>query len=141
MTKIYTDGSCLNLKYGGWCAIILVGGDEIIVSGCEMNTTNNRMELRAVIEGIKASMKEEIEIISDSTYVVNGINSWLDNWIKKKYKGVKNKDMWKEIEKLKNKHKIKAKWIKSHDGEEFNEKCDEIAKNEAENLRKYVERR
>jgi ribonuclease HI len=134
---IFSDGSSLgNPGAGGYCAILRYNNREKIVRGGEKETTNNRMELKAVIEALKA-LKEpcEIELISDSTYVVKGINEWLSNWIKKDFKGVKNPDLWKEFVLLAKNHKIKAVWVKAHNGHIENEKCDRIAKEEAEKLK------
>lgn len=130
---IYTDGCSLgNPGPGGWCAIAIYKGVEKIFSGNEELTTNNKMELKAVIEALKA-LKEpcEVKIVTDSTYVANGINNWLQNWVKKDFNGVKNDELWREYLELSKIHKIKATWIKSHAGEPYNERCDKIAKSEA----------
>jgi len=135
--EIFTDGSCLgNPGSGGWCAILRYKGNEKILSGGEKNTTNNRMELTAVIEALKA-LKEpcEIELYSDSTYVLKGLNEWLDNWIKKDFKKVKNVDLWKKYVEVSKPHKIHINWVKGHSGHTENEICDKIAKEEAEKLR------
>jgi ribonuclease HI len=91
------------------------------------------MELMAVVEALK-SLKNpyEIEIISDSQYVCKSINEWLAGWIKKNFKGVKNLELWKEYIEISKKHKIKATWVKAHDGHPENEECDRISKQEAE---------
>ena len=135
---IYTDGSCLgNPGPGGYCAIIERELDNEIqrkvVKGGNAFTTNNKMELTAVIEALK-SLKNpyEIEIISDSQYVCRSINEWLDGWIKKSFKDVKNLELWKEYIELSKKHKIKATWVKAHDGHPENEECDRISKQEAQ---------
>lgn len=95
-------------------------------------TTNNRMELRGVIEGLKA-LKEpcSVEIISDSTYVVKGINEWLSGWQKRHFRNVKNVDLWKEYAQISKPHRIKAVWVEGHRGHVENELCDKIAKEEA----------
>jgi len=131
--EIFTDGSSLgNPGAGGWCAILRYKNHEKILKGGEKHTTNNRMELRAVIEALK-SLKEpcEIELFSDSTYVLKGINEWLDGWIKKNFKNVKNVDLWKEFIEVKNSHNIHINWIKGHSGHRENEICDKIAREEA----------
>jgi len=136
--SLFCDGSSLgNPGNGGYCAILKFKGNEKIVKGSRANATNNQMELLAVIEGLKA-LKEpcEIEITSDSTYVVKGINEWLKNWQKKNFVKVKNPDMWKEYVKVAKKHKIKATWVKGHNGHKENEICDTLAREEAENLKK-----
>ncbi len=137
---IYTDGSSLgNPGAGGYCAIISYGEHEVIVKGSEKNTTNNRMELLAVIEGVKA-LKEscEIAVISDSTYVVKGINEWLSNWIKKSFRDVKNPDLWKMYLEVSKNHKVKCTWVKAHAGHHFNERCDQLAKSEAEKVKALI---
>ena len=135
--EIFTDGSCLgNPGEGGWCAILRYKDNEKILKGGEKNTTNNRMELTAVIEALKA-LKEpcEIELYSDSTYVLKGLNEWLYNWIKRDFKKVKNVDLWKKYIEVSKAHKIHINWIKGHSGHTENEICDKIAKEEAGKLR------
>jgi ribonuclease HI len=133
---LFSDGSSLgNPGFGGYCAILRYKNSEKIISGNEPNTTNNRMELKAVIEGIKA-LKEpcEIEIISDSSYVTKGIAQWLETWILKDFDKIKNPDLWREYARVAKKHKIKTVWVKGHNGHAENEKCDKIAKEEAKKL-------
>ena len=134
---LYSDGSSLgNPGFGGYCSILKYGDHQKIIKGANANVTNNQMELKAVIEGLKA-LKEpcEVTIVSDSNYVVKAINEWLKNWIKKNFKGVKNIDMWKEFLEVSKQHKIKAMWVKGHDGHKENELCDTIAKDEATRLK------
>ena len=131
--EIFTDGSSLgNPGPGGWCAILRYKNYEKVICGGENNTTNNRMELKAVIEALKI-LKEpcEINLYSDSTYVLKGLSEWIDNWIKKDFKKVKNEDLWREFSKYSKYHKIRVNWIKGHSGHRENEKCDKIAKEEA----------
>jgi len=131
--EIYTDGSSLgNPGPGGWCAILKYKNNQKIIKGGENLTTNNKMELKAVIEALKA-LKEpcEINLYSDSTYVLKGINEWINNWIKKEFKNVKNKELWQEFLNVKQNHKIYTNWIKAHSGHKENEICDKIAKEEA----------
>lgn len=131
---LFSDGSCLNNPgNGGYGTILRYNNKEKIISGGEEFTTNNRMELRGVIEGLKA-LKQGcfVEIVSDSSYVVKGINEWLKNWIKKDFKNVKNQDLWHEYIKVSKLHKVRATWIKGHAGHEENERCDKIAREEAQ---------
>lgn len=131
--KIYCDGSSLgNPGPGGWCSILVYKDKEKIISGGEKYTTNNRMELTSVIEALKI-LKEKckIEIISDSQYVVTGINTWLKGWIDRNFKNVKNPELWKEYISLSEGNDITAIWVKGHSGHSYNEKCDSIAKQEA----------
>jgi ribonuclease HI len=131
--KIFTDGSCLgNPGAGGWCAILRYKNKEKILKGAQKETTNNRMELIAVISALKA-LKEpcEIELFSDSIYVLKGLSEWLNKWIEKDFKKVKNVDLWKEYIDISKQHKINVNWIKGHSGHTENEICDKIAKEEA----------
>lgn len=135
---LFSDGSSLgNPGYGGFGTILRYKNTEKIISGAEELTTNNRMELKAVIEGLKA-LKEPcfVEIFSDSTYVVKGINEWLEIWEKRDFAKVKNVDLWKEYIHFSKAHQIKATWVKGHSGHKENEKCDLIAKEQALSLRK-----
>ncbi len=130
---LFSDGSSLgNPGPGGYCAILRYKDRERIVKGGESRTTNNRMELKAVIEGLKA-LKEpcEVEVYSDSNYVVKALNEWLENWIAKDFKNVKNRDLWQEYLRVSKPHKIMAYWVKAHSGHKENEICDKIAKEEA----------
>ncbi len=135
---LFSDGSSLgNPGPGGFGTIIRYNEHEKIVSGGETHTTNNRMELRGVIEGIKA-LKEpcEIDVISDSSYVVNAINKWLTGWVKKNFKKVKNPDLWQEYLEVSKPHNITGFWVKGHAGHEENERCDKIARDIAEQFKK-----
>lgn len=136
--NLYSDGSSLgNPGAGGYASIIKYGEHQKEISGGKQETTNNQMELLAVIEGLKA-LKEAciVEIFSDSKYVVNGINLWLANWLKNGFKtanktAIKNQDLWQEYLKISKQHKIKANWVKGHAGHIENERCDELARSEA----------
>ncbi len=140
--NLYSDGSSLgNPGPGGWGTILEYNGKERELSGPEENTTNNKMELRGVIEGLKA-LKEPciVNITSDSTYVVKGINEWLNSWIKNNWrtstkKPVKNVELWQEYVEVSKIHKINATWVKGHAGHEHNERCDILARTEAEKLK------
>ncbi len=139
---IYSDGSSLgNPGPGGWGTILEFNGHTKELCGGELNTTNNKMELKGAIEGLKA-LKEpcEVKIISDSKYVVQGINEWLKNWIKNNWKTaakkpVKNIELWQEYIENSKQHNITAVWVKGHAGHEQNERCDILARTEAEKLR------
>ena len=134
---LFSDGSALgNPGPGGYGVILRYGDKEREISGSEIHTTNNRMELLAVIEGLRAlSEKCEVDVISDSSYVVKGINEWLVNWIKKEFKKVKNPDLWKEYIEVSEGHKINAIWVRGHDGHEENERCDKLARDEAQMMK------
>jgi ribonuclease HI len=134
---LYCDGSSLgNPGAGGWGVILDYRDRQESFSGGERDVTNNRMELRAVIEGLK-HLKEpcRVQVVTDSTYVANGINLWLKGWVEKSFKGVKNVDLWKEYLRVSRKHIISAKWIRGHSGHRENELCDRMAKREASNIK------
>ena len=142
MLKIWTDGSCLgNPGPGGWAFVATDGIHTAYKSGGENNTTNNRMELMAVLRAVRAAHRHsEIEIHTDSQYVKNGMTTWLKNWKRNNWrtadkKPVKNQDLWQELDQAAQNIKIHWVWVKGHAGEEFNEKCDELAREAAASLR------
>ena len=132
--NIYTDGACRgNPGIGGWGVYIeygetikeLYGGDEL--------TTNNKMELTAAIKGLEAlNTKCQVNLITDSKYVMDGINGWINGWKKNNWKNsqkkdVKNKDLWIQLDKLNSYHDVKWSWVKGHSGHFQNEKADQLA--------------
>mgnify|MGYP001261053675 FL=1 len=134
MIKIYTDGACKgNPGVGGWGAIIMQDEKNIELFGGENETTNNRMELMAVIMALKEiSSNLELTIYTDSTYVQKGISDWIKNWKVNNWrssskKPVKNKDLWIELDEAVGSRKINWEWVKGHAGNEGNEKADELA--------------
>ena len=132
--SLFSDGSALgNPGPGGYGTILRYNGHERIISGGEVHTTNNRMELLGVVEGLRA-LKEpcEVEVISDSSYVVKGINEWLHGWVRRNFTKVKNPDLWRAYLEAAAPHRIRAIWVRGHNGHDENERCDEIAKAEAE---------
>lgn len=138
---IYTDGSCINNPgKGGYAALLLYESNktvEKVIYGYEKHTTNNRMELMAAIEGLKAlKMPCQVTLISDSRYVVNGMSLWIDNWQKNNFtnakkKPIPNQDLWQELLKLSQVHDVKWQWVKAHNGDENNERVDLIARQQA----------
>lgn len=141
IVEIYTDGSCLgNPGNGGWAAILFYKNNKKAISGGKKDTTNNQMELQAVIEALKALKKScKIIIHTDSQYVKNGITGWIFSWKKNGWrtankKPVKNMEFWKELDELVAKHQIEWRWVKAHNGNKFNEEVDELAKKEASKL-------
>lgn len=134
---IYTDGACSgNPGPGGWAAVLMAGELKKEISGGDKNTTNNIMELTAIIQGLKALKQEcEVEIFSDSSYCVNAFNQgWIFNWMKKGWKtasgeAVKNKELWQELYSLTEKHKVTFNKVKGHSDVELNNRCDELARN------------
>ena len=142
---IHTDGACSgNPGKGGWADILEFGGKTKEVSGFEAETTNNRMELQAVIEGFKA-LKEpcEVEIVSDSSYVVNAFTQgWLVNWKangwrNKQKEEVKNIDLWKQLDDVASRHTVIWTKVKGHADNEFNNRCDKLA---VEEIKRHKER-
>ena len=134
MIKIYTDGACKgNPGVGGWGGIIMQDEKNIELFGGENETTNNRMELMAVIMALKEiSSNLELTIYTDSTYVQKGISEWIKNWKVNNWrssskKPVKNKDLWIELDEAVGSRKINWEWVKGHAGNEGNEKADELA--------------
>lgn len=127
---LYCDGSSLgNPGAGGFCGILSYQDKHKTITGGEPNTTNNRMELRAVIESLKALREPcEVDIYSDSNYVCDGISKWLPSWQKKGFSGVKNPDLWKEYLSISAPHTIRTHWVKAHAGNPQNEMCDRLAK-------------
>ena len=137
--EIFTDGACSgNPGAGGWGAVLRYGSVEKELSGGESNTTNNRMELTAVIESLKALKKScEIIICTDSKYVMDGVLEWMPNWKKNGWKTsnkkspVKNLDLWLELDALLGKYSVKWTGVKGHNGHPENERADELARGEA----------
>ena len=137
--EIYTDGACSgNPGAGGWGVILRCGAVEKELSGGEAATTNNRMELTAVIEALKALKKScNVTIYTDSRYVMDGVNEWMPNWKRNgwcttnKKTPVKNIDLWQQLESLLENHKIKWVWVKGHNGHIENERVDKLARDEA----------
>lgn len=134
---IYTDGACSgNPGPGGWGAILMYNENKKEISGGKENTTNNVMELTAVIEGLKLlKFPCEVDLYSDSAYVVNSFKQgWIYNWIKNNWqtadkKPVKNKEIWQELYKLTKIHKVNFIKVKGHANNEYNNRCDELARN------------
>ncbi|MEP0357314.1 ribonuclease HI [Paraglaciecola sp.] len=136
---IYTDGSCLgNPGPGGYGAVLIFDKHRKELSQGFKHTTNNRMELLATIEAL-ATLNEPcaVNLTTDSQYVKNGINQWINNWRKNGWrtaakKPVKNVDMWKRLDEEVNRHKVSWFWVKGHSGHPENEACDQLARKAAE---------
>ncbi len=133
-----TDGSCLgNPGPGGWAAILRYGEQKKELSGGAPATTNNRMEMTAVLEGLNA-LKEPCQVVVeiDSQYVKNGITQWMPGWKKRGWKTaskepVKNQDLWQALDEAVNRHTIEWKWVKGHADHADNNRCDELARSAA----------
>lgn len=131
MFKLFTDGSCYpNPGRGGWAFILqdTKTGNEMVECGGADDTTNNRMELTAVIQALRQLPDGSyVKLTSDSTYVLSGIKTWRFGWRKKKWVGVKNGDLWQELDELLRVIKIEPEWIEGHTGHKENERCDLLA--------------
>jgi ribonuclease HI len=142
--EIYTDGSCLgNPGPGGWGAALLYKEHKKEISGANNATTNNRMEMQAVVEALKIIKKESAKIIiyTDSQYVKDGINKWIFSWKKNGWRNanrklIKNVDLWQELDLEVSKHQIEWVWVKGHSGNHYNEIVDELARKAAESCKK-----
>ena len=132
--EIYTDGACRgNPGPGGWGALLISGKHQKTMHGGDPETTNNRMELTAAIEALNALKGHSSVILyTDSKYVMDGINEWMPNWIKRGWKTaarkpVKNKDLWQALDEATGRHEIDWRWVKGHNGDPGNEMADELA--------------
>ena len=144
---IYTDGGCSgNPGPGGWAFVVRSGGEEHSVAGGQGDTTNNRMELEAVIQALgfirerRQFDNRPVTLCTDSQYVKNGITQWIRRWIVNGWmtagkKPVKNKDLWSQVHRLNGDLTIDWCWVKGHEGNELNERCDEMVQSEIRKLR------
>jgi len=131
---IHTDGACKgNPGPGGWGALLEYNGRRKEIFGGEAQTTNNRMELVAVIRALESLTREsEVDLYTDSQYVKNGIESWIHGWKRNGWKtsdrkAVKNADLWRELDELATRHRIRWHWVRGHDDNPGNERADELA--------------
>lgn len=137
--ELFTDGACKgNPGPGGWGALLRMGQHEKELSGSEPETTNNRMEMMAVIRGLDALKQPcQVDIYSDSKYVIDGITKWVHGWRKRGWinaakKPVLNKDLWHDLIEASERHTIKWHWVRGHSGHPENERVDKLASDEAE---------
>jgi ribonuclease HI len=137
--QVFADGACLgNPGPGGWAAILDYRGKRREMSGATSLTTNNQMELRAVIEGLRALTEPcEVDVWSDSRYVVDGMTSWLPNWKRRGWvtaarSPVKNAELWQELDAEASRHSVAWHWVRGHDGHPENERCDRLARDAAQ---------
>ncbi|HQU49968.1 MAG TPA: ribonuclease HI [Casimicrobiaceae bacterium] len=131
---VYTDGACKgNPGPGGWGALLIAGGREKELCGGESATTNNRMELTAVIRALEAlNAPCEVDLHTDSQYVKNGIETWIHGWKRNGWKTadrkpVKNDDLWRELDRLASRHRVRWHWVKGHAGSIGNQRADALA--------------
>ncbi len=142
IVDIYTDGACSgNPGPGGWGAILRAGGHEKELFGGEPSTTNNRMEMTAVIRALQALTRPvQVRVHTDSQYVQKGISEWIHGWKRRGWKTadnkpVKNDDLWRELDQLAAVHQIQWLWVKGHAGHPENERADELARRGVEQMR------
>ncbi len=140
--EIFTDGACRgNPGPGGWGALLRYQQTERELYGAEPDTTNNRMELRAAIEALKALTEScEVTLTTDSVYVRDGITRWLENWKQKNWKTaarkpVKNEDLWRALDAENQRHKVDWRWVKGHSGHRENEIADQLANRAIDEMR------
>jgi ribonuclease HI len=138
---IYTDGACLgNPGAGGWGAVLIYGEHQKEISDCEAQTTNNRMELMAIIQALRALKRSsKVVIFTDSKYALDGITKWIKSWKQNGWrtanrKLVKNSDLWQELDLEVAKHQIEWQWVKGHAGDFFNELADKLANKQARSV-------
>ncbi len=132
--EIYTDGACKgNPGVGGWGALLRMGAHQRELFGGEASTTNNRMELMAVIRALEAlKRKVKVRVYTDSKYVQQGISTWIHDWKRRGWRTsskapVKNEDLWRELDRLAAEHEIEWQWVKGHSGHDGNEAADRLA--------------
>lgn len=133
--RLVTDGACSgNPGPGGWGALLVCRGKERSLSGGEQATTNNRMELMAVIRGLEALKRRcRVEVVTDSRYVMDGITRWMAGWRRNGWKTagrkpVKNQDLWQRLDEAVNAHEVRWRWVKGHSGHAENERVDQLAR-------------
>ena len=139
---IYTDGACKgNPGPGGWGALLVYKGAEKELWGGDPNTTNNRMELMAAIAGLIALTRPcSVKLVTDSQYVMKGIQEWLPNWKKRGWKTaskepVKNADLWQKLDEQVNRHQVSWQWVRGHTGHPGNERADQLANRGVDDVR------
>ena len=138
---VFTDGACLgNPGPGGWAALLRHNGTDKELSGGEAETTNNRMEMRAVIEGLNALTRScTVNVYTDSQYVQKGITEWIDGWKARGWKTsakkpVKNADLWRALDEAQSRHAVSWHWVKGHAGHPENERVDDLAREQAQKI-------
>lgn len=135
IVEIFTDGACSgNPGPGGYGAILKYGGKTKEISGCDRKTTNNRMEMVALIEALRILKKPcKIKVVTDSNYLLKGMTEWIQGWIRRNWlssqkRPVLNRDLWEELLELSKPHQVEWQWIRGHNGHPENERCDQLAR-------------
>ncbi len=135
LVEIFSDGACSgNPGPGGWGTLLRCNGTEKELSGYEPETTNNRMELTAAIEGLRALKRPcRVRLTTDSEYLKKGMTEWLEGWIRRGWKNsqkkpVANRDLWEELVRLAERHEVEWHWVRGHAGHPENERCDQLAR-------------
>ncbi|HLD68469.1 MAG TPA: ribonuclease HI [Pseudomonas sp.] len=143
LIEIFTDGACKgNPGRGGWGALLLFKGVEKELWGGEAETTNNRMELTAAIRALEELKRPcEVKLVTDSEYVMKGMQEWLPNWKKRGWKTaakqpVKNADLWQQLDTQVSRHKVSWQWVRGHNGHPGNERADQLANRGVSELKK-----
>ena len=143
IVEIYTDGACTgNPGPGGYGAVLKYGDTVKEISGCEPRTTNNRMEMMAVIKALQQLKRPcKVRVVTDSNYLVKGMTQWIHGWVRRNWinsqkRPVLNRELWEEILELSRKHQITWQWVKGHDGHPENERCDQLARAAIKNCKK-----
>jgi ribonuclease HI len=140
MIAIYTDGACAGNPggRGGWAWIRVDGLQVIEDSGFEASSTNNRMELQAAIEAMESLGRNPVvvTVYSDSRYLVDGMTKWMKNWVRRRWvtrskQAVKNQDLWMQLSEVSSRHRVDWQWIRGHNGHAYNERCDQLANEQA----------
>lgn len=147
VVEIFTDGACRgNPGIGGWGVLLRMGEHQKELKGAELETTNNRMELMAAIEGLKTLKRPcAVHLTTDSQYVRRGMLEWIENWKKNSWRNsqkepVKNADLWEKLDQLCQKHEVKWFWVKGHSGHLENERVDFLANCAIEDLLKNIKK-
>jgi ribonuclease HI len=145
--SLYADGACSgNPGPGGWGAILVspASGKRLEFSGADLDTTNNRMEMIGIIEGLqRLKVRSRVRVVTDSRYVVDGMKSWIhgwrrNGWLTSDKKPVKNKDLWEMLSELTRRHEIVFEWVRGHEGHAENERCDAMARAAIDTARKLA---
>ena len=142
IVEIFTDGACLgNPGPGGYGAVLRYRGQTREISGCAPRTTNNRMEMTAVVEALRQLKRPcRVRVVTDSSYIVKGMTEWLPGWLRRNWRNsqgspVLNRDLWETLLELSRRHRVEWHWIRGHNGHPENERCDRLARQAAKDCK------